>query len=235
MSQISAVIFDAFETLFHNDPALWQQSFRDLCQAQHLDIEPLVLWQEWKTRERRFRKTRLNLEQPELSPPFKSYCQAWRDTFRETFQAISLKGDPDAAVGLCVEALTRREPFPEVREAIEGLRGRWRLGVLSNADDAFLYPLLRRTGLTFDVVRTSEGCRAYKPLPGPFHQVCGLLHVQPQEALYVGDSLLDDVHGAKRVGMRAAWVNRNGLSREEGLLPPDYEIHSLMEMENILA
>ena len=56
----------------------------------------------------------------------------------------------------------------------------------------------------------------------------------PEEALYVGDTLLDDVHGAKLAGMTAAWLNRSKTDRDPTLLPPDYEATELSGLTSVL-
>ena len=48
------------------------------------------------------------------------------------------------------------------------------------------------------------------------------LEVAPEEALFVGDSLKDDVKGPQAVGMRTCWVNRKG--EERGDISPDLEL-----------
>ena len=58
--------------------------------------------------------------------------------------------------------------------------------------------------------------------------------MSPEEALYVGDTLLDDVHGAKLVGMKAAWLNRSAAAGDPTLLAPDYEVSGLKELEEAL-
>ena len=46
--------------------------------------------------------------------------------------------------------------------------------------------------------------------PFPFSQIMEILGVSADEAIYVGDNQYDDVLGAKGVGMKVAWVNRQG-------------------------
>ena len=58
--------------------------------------------------------------------------------------------------------------------------------------------------------------------------------VSPEEALYVGDTLLDDIHGANLVGMQTAWINHSGAERDPQLLPPDYEVTGLDELADKL-
>ena len=74
---------------------------------------------------------------------------------------------------------------------------------------------------------TSESARAYKPDPRGFLRVLHETGVSPEEAVYVGDSPLDDVHGARLVGMRAAWLNRSGAQWEPSFLAPHHEVTGL--------
>lgn len=233
MTDITTVIFDVYQTLVLNNARLWQQTFAQICREQGLAVDVTRLWQVWKERESVFRRDRVNLAAPEKSPPFKTYYEAWRDAFQGAFDALGLvQGHPEEAAQRCVEALAERPLFDGALGIVQRLHEQgWRLGILSNSDDASLYPLVRRHGLKLDAVLSSETVRAYKPHPDAFHSILRLLDACPSQAMYVGDSLLDDVHGAKLVGMHAAWLNRDSEALEEGLLPPDFEVRSLEALE----
>ena len=75
---LKAVILDVYNTLFRNDTSCWIDTFRGICSSQGLPIAPDDLYSQWKTIEVRFRQTRTNMENPELSPPFSTYQSAWR-------------------------------------------------------------------------------------------------------------------------------------------------------------
>ena len=231
---ITAVIFDMYETLARNPSDLWLETFKNICLAQGLDVDYRLLFQEWKSLEMVFRKERMNLEAPEQSPPFKTYGEAWSDCFVQAFDKLGLKGDAAVAAGDAVRDLGQREPYPDAKEALPVIQAGWRTGVLSNADNGFLFPLLENLGWQFETVLSSEQARAYKPLPAPFLQVLEKLGVEPGEVVYVGDSLYDDILGAKGVGMRAAWVNRYGAERSSKYPRPDFEIRSLTELPEML-
>ena len=234
MSPVKAVIFDMYETLVSNPQESWIEVFEDICRSQSLDVSPTELYREWKALEMGFRRTRLNLEEPEKSPPFKSYETAWRDCFVEVFPAMGLEGDAAAAAKATIRSMGGREAFEEVPQAIASLQKRWVTAVLSNADDDYLLPQLKNLGLSFPVVLSSEMVGAYKPHPLPFQRVLEELGIMPHEAVYVGDNPFDDVKGAKGVGMGAVWINRYGLEPDEGLPSPDHQVKSLAELEQIL-
>ena len=231
---ITAVTFDMYGTLARNTTDLWLETFRNLCRAQGLDVDYRLLFQEWKALEMVFRRERQNLEAPDQSPPFKTYEEAWRDCFVRAFDKLGLKGDAAMAAQEAIRDLGQREPYPDATEALPMIQAGWRTGVLSNADNGYLFPLLQNTGWQFETVLSSEQARAYKPLPGPFLQVMEKLGVEPGEVVYVGDSLYDDIVGAKGVGMRAAWVNRFGAERSSEYPIPDFEIRNLTELAEML-
>jgi 2-haloalkanoic acid dehalogenase type II len=234
MSKITTVIFDVYETLAYNNSALWVETFRAICRTQALLVDPVVLYRDWKQLEMGFRRTRLNLEEPEKGPPFKSYEEAWRDCFVETFDKLRLKGDPAAAARKAIVDMGVRDPYPDAVEALPEIQARWRTGVLSNADDGYLYPLMERIGWKFPVVLSSEAVGAYKPMPAAFERVLDELGVGAGEAVYVGDTLYDDVLGSRGVGMRSAWINREGAAHDPMMPVPDFEIRSLAELPALL-
>ncbi len=231
--QPGAVVFDVYNTLFHNDVEDWVDVFNDISSSQGLPIDGPTLYQRWKVLEVEFRKTRTNLEDPEKSPPFKSYEVAWGDCFQVIFRELGT-GDAATAAKMAVRTMGEKDPFPETLHMLEVLRARTRVAILSNADDGYLLPLLRRYGLEFEVVLSSESVGAYKPHPKPFLQALDRLGLPPQETLYVGDNAFDDILGAHGVGMGTVWVNRNGQEYDTAYPAPDYTIADLRELIHIL-
>ncbi len=230
MPQIHAVIFDMYETLVQNSPSLWLRTFDEICLEQRLEMAGQELWDLWKPLEMRFRQERY---QP--SYPFKTYEQAWRECFQQVFQELG-KGDAAEAARLSVRDQGRRELYPEVSDVLGALRsaGQYKIGLLSNADNDALGPLIRLHSLEFDGMVCSESARCYKPEPETFRLIMEELDLSPDVCLYVGDSQHDDVQGACGVGMQTAWVNRNSAELDPALPVPDHQIHSLMELLGIV-
>lgn len=231
MPDITAVIFDMYETLVHNSLSLWVRTFDQICHEQGLRMTGQELWDQWRPLEMTFRKDRYD-----PSYPFKSYEQAWCECFEQVFRPLE-NGDAAAAARRAVEDLGRREVFPETLGVIARLKGanHLRLGVLSNADNAFLWPLLSCRSLEFDAAVSSETARAYKPHPRAFRLIMEALAVPAEVCLFVGDSQFDDVQGAHGAGMRTVWVNRRGAQLDPALPAPDYQVKSLTEVLDILG
>ncbi len=71
-----------------------------------------------------------------------------------------------------------------------------------------------------------------KPHPSIFQLAASRLQLEEREILYVGDDPVNDVVGAQKAGMSAAWVNRDKEKLPDGIRP-DYEISSLSELLEI--
>lgn len=228
-----AIIFDIFNTLFVNSLDAWLETFDAVCDRQGLRVAGIDLWEPWRRCERAFRLSRVDMDDPSRSPPFKTYEAAWAECFERVFERLELRGDAGKAAGTCVESMAGREPFPETEEALDGLAGRVRLGVFSNADDRFLLPLLERYDLPVEAAASSESARVYKPDARAFEHILGLMDLAPEEAWYVGDSPFDDILGARRAGMRAVWIDRRGVETPSDPAP-DATITDLRQLSRLL-
>ena len=84
--------------------------------------------------------------------------------------------------------------YPGVAEGLGELHGLGlRLAVVTNKQRHFAVDLLKRLGLSgwIDVVVGGDSCERRKPDPQPLQFACASLHVEPSEALMVGDSVND--------------------------------------------
>lgn len=52
------------------------------------------------------------------------------------------------------------------------------------------------------------------------------------EPLHVGDSLVNDVYGAKNAGIKSVWLNRAHIQNDTGI-EPDFAIATLAELPSI--
>lgn len=181
-------------------------------------------------------------------PDYRPYREEWPEHFDLCFEELGVRGNAIAAHQRLVEMLCLAPGFPESRRAVEAVRSLLPVAVLSNADDDFLLPTLRANGLDFPLVISSETARAYKPHAAIFLTLVNALGLAPEDVLYVGDSRLADIVGAKNAGLRAVWINRKGAlnrsldtserdpEQSEVLqrFPPDYVIGSLDELVDVI-
>jgi len=107
-----------------------------------------------------------------------------------------------------------------VRETLAQLRARGvQLGLVSNIDDDQLNHLMGVAGLrdAFDWLLSSEQVGSCKPDPAIFAEALRRAGCPPQEVLFVGDTLLQDIAGANRAGMRSVL-----LWHRDDRPPPDH-------------
>src|SRR4051812_32113987 len=98
--------------------------------------------------------------------------------------------------------------FADARPALEALHGRVTLALLTN--NPFGAEVLTRHGLdaeVFDCVVVADPDYR-KPDPRAFAPVLETLALPAREIAYVGDSVIADVEGAARAGLRAVWLDR---------------------------
>ncbi|RLI51539.1 hypothetical protein DRO61_02225 [Candidatus Bathyarchaeota archaeon] len=61
-----------------------------------------------------------------------------------------------------------------------------------------------------------------------------MLNVTSENSMFVGDLLRKDIQGAKNAGMKSVWINRTNETITAERPKPDYEIHNLTELLEIL-
>jgi len=131
---------------------------------------------------------------------------------------LALELPVDDLVPVVVGAF-RFSTFPEVPRVLDALRADGHaLAVVSNWDVS-LHEVLESTGLAsrVDAVVVSAEIGTAKPDPEPFRRALAALGAAPDEALHAGDSIEEDVAGARAAGIRAVLVARNGDAPPEGV------------------
>jgi HAD superfamily hydrolase (TIGR01549 family) len=121
----------------------------------------------------------------------------------------------------------------EHREILERLRQRYRLALVSNFDHAATARrILVDHGIAdfFDPIVISDELGRRKPHPAIFQAALDGLGCSAAEALFIGDSIGDDVVGARNSGLRVVWINAANESLPEGAPTPDFVVERLSEL-----
>lgn len=133
--------------------------------------------------------------------------------------------------------------YPTVNAPVSGaiplvkeISRRFQVGVVSNGMPDVQYRKLETIGLrdVFSCIILSEEVGIRKPDPRIFYHAAYLLHMQPLECLYVGDSYTNDIVGSKAAGMLACWLNREPTTPEKEDVQADFVISNLEELAEIL-
>jgi HAD superfamily hydrolase (TIGR01662 family) len=133
--------------------------------------------------------------------------------YRETFQVfrpgfdLAEERERRAAAGL-PESFEESDVYPDVRPCLAALREQGlRVGLAGN-QTARAETILRALDLPVDLVGTSDGWGVEKPSTAFFDRVIQEAGCPPEQILYVGDRLDNDVRPAQDVGISTALVVR---------------------------
>ncbi len=129
-------------------------------------------------------------------------------------------GDVDACSRLFFqESCHGLAVYDDARALLASLRMRgYRTGVVTNAifPAVLFVPKVNELGLAgyIDSFVSSADVGLAKPNPSPFLRALAEIQVEPQDALFVGDTAETDVAGARAAGMRAVLLERSDRARD---------------------
>jgi 2-haloacid dehalogenase len=165
--------------------------------------------------------------------PFVPYRMVLRRTLAHIAASLSCALDPEDEDVLAA-SLPDWPPFPDTVTALQALKTRYRLAIVSNVDDDLFEGTRRRLGVEFDVVTTAQQVQSYKPAPAHFLVTLERLGLGRGKVLHVAQSLFHDIVPARALGLATVWVNRRA-GRGGGATPPadarpDLEVRDLKSL-----
>ncbi|NLT05394.1 MAG: HAD-IA family hydrolase [Solirubrobacterales bacterium] len=143
---------------------------------------------------------------------------ALRDDCAEVMRAALVEAAPHAAsadhaaIRRAMLAALEFDPYPDVAPALAALRRRGLALVVVSNWDCSLPDWLDRAGIAplIDGAVSSAAVGAAKPAAAVFEAGLRLAGCAAAEALFVGDSVDNDVLGARAAGLRGVLVQRHG-------------------------
>jgi 2-haloacid dehalogenase len=215
MTTIRGYVFDAYGTLF---------DVHSVVEAgRAITADPATLSATWRQKQ---------LEYTWLRALMDRYEDFWAVTEAALRYAIRRLGLPagEAEIRRLLEAYLSLACFPEVKPALERLRGRPR-AILSNGTPRMLEAAVAASGLAgaLEHVLSVDAVKTYKPSPRVYALGPERLGVPAADLLFVSGNAWD-VAGAQAFGYRVAWCNRTGAPEEELGLKPDIVSRSLEDL-----
>jgi HAD superfamily hydrolase (TIGR01549 family) len=198
---LRAVVFDVDFTLAKPGPDLGPEGYRSLGHRYGLELDP----------SRYDDARRAAIAGLERHPELDHDEEIWVLFTERIMQGMGGRGDTRGAAVEMTAAWSEAEHFELYDDALpvlEVLRGQGlKLGLLSNtARD--LPAFAAHHGLPADALLTSHAHGKEKPHATIFQRILDLLDVAAEESVMVGDTLEDDIQGARAIGMRAVLVDR---------------------------
>ncbi len=127
-------------------------------------------------------------------------------------------------------------PLPGAPALLEALKGKVRLGIITNGFTALQQIRLERTGLRdfFDLLVISEQVGVAKPDKKIFdYALTQMGNPARERVLMVGDTAESDILGGINAGLSTAWLNAHGRELPAGITP-DKQVSSLSELQQWL-
>jgi 2-haloacid dehalogenase len=210
LSDFKAMTFDVYGTLIDWEPTIISM-FASVAEQYGLEVPREQFLREFDSSRAHLQRIRPALSYPDvLRRAYEEFCSKYsipEDANEKEFFAGVVKLWPT---------------FEDTRESMKYLAEHFKIGLLSNMDDASLAYSHRKLGITADVVVSAQRVGAYKPDHAHFDTALedlASLGIAPAQLLHVGQSLRADVIPANQLGIRCAWINRPG--RSLGARPED--------------
>ena len=126
----------------------------------------------------------------------------------------------------------RIDLVPGIRKMLADLSERYKLAIISNVTSNVSRLALQKFDLEkyFDYVVLSRDLGVRKPDSEIFNFTLHNLGIKSSEAVHVGDSLEDDVKGAKNAGMKTVWIKGEDTI---AFIHPDFVISKVTELPSL--
>ena len=201
---LDAVLFDVDFTLVQPGPLLGGPGYRDAAARYGLTLDP-----------ERYAEARIAaIVDIQRHPELDHDEEVWVRFTEDILGGMGAEGPDIREIALEItrgwEDSENFELYDDALPTLVHLRELGlKLGLVSNTSrdlDAFV----RHFGLDVDAWISSGAHGKVKPSPSIFRAALELLETEPERAAMIGDSLEDDVQGARAFGLRAFLLDREG-------------------------
>ncbi|MFC1859080.1 HAD family hydrolase [Thermodesulfobacteriota bacterium] len=237
MSSIQAVLFDLGGTLFDYKVVATSdlESHMELLHRAGIEADPADV-------KRAYKDTMRQVFKKYLQRPFYLYHDLFQDALKGMFESLGgqfRSEDYDHYRNVLMERYTQNLSLRGgVIETLSELKNRGlHLGLVSNIDNDQLGYLMEITkiGPYFDSLLSSEGARSCKPDSGIFHEALRRADCKPHQALFIGDTIAQDIAGANRVGLRSVLIwHRDDRDPPENSPRPHHTIRHIPEIIEVV-
>jgi 2-haloacid dehalogenase len=242
---IKAVVFDAYGTLYDI------QSVASVTEEMFPGYGEIIT-QIWRIKQLEYTWLR------SLMRRYQDFSVITRESLAYTLRCLGLEHDSGAFERI-MEKYLHLDLYPDALAALAAMRDR-KLAILSNGSTDMLNALVKNSGLdrVLDATISIDAKKIFKPAPDAYILIEEVLGVAPAEVLFVSSNPWDAC-GAKAFGLNVAWIERVTpeamalacvksdvvapltmfkairTQMDELGLEPDYRIHALMELPDLVA
>jgi FMN phosphatase YigB (HAD superfamily) len=242
---IRAILFDLFGTVIHFGPGVpgiqaatseWRAAMRWLQETAEREL-PQIHFDDLLTGLMEVTQAIVRDRPPEYREV------PSRERFRRALLRLGIDAGRAPALAESLSSahmsfLASTTVLPSAHLAVlQQLASHFQLGLISNFDHG---PTARRIladhGIDcfFAAIVISDDFGRRKPHPAIFEAALRELGVTVEDALFVGDSVSEDVIGGQNAGLKVVWLNAKRHALPPDVKPPEYEISDLRELPALL-
>jgi 2-haloacid dehalogenase len=171
------------------------------------------------------------------SGPYRTYREVLESVVRAFGERLGFQPSPSEMLSL-PDSVPSWPPFSDTVAALQELKKRYRLAVISNIDDDLFAQTRKMLDVEFDAVVTAEQSRSYKPSMRNFELALQTLGIPREQLLHAAQSIYHDVVPARSLGIATVWVNRKSARPGIGAVRaaeghPDLEVPDLATLAKL--
>jgi 2-haloacid dehalogenase/putative hydrolase of the HAD superfamily len=161
-----------------------------------------------------------------MSGSYELYAEVLRRAAVQAAEEIDWTIEPSRAQFL-PDSVAAWPAFREANAAMDRLRERYEIGIISNVDDKLLGISRRHLRTELDLVVTAQQVRSYKPDPTHLRE-CARRIGGKKGWVHIASGYESDIGPALKLNVPVIWVNRNG-EKLEGRKAPDATVKNIRE------
>lgn len=219
------LIFDAYGTLISTGSGSMDAAEKILS-LQGKDISAQDFYSQWKALHRK------HIDRSNETD-FISEQDIFVMDLKTLYEQYSIQRPYKEDADIMLRSLYGRYAFPEVQGAIERLRRKYRVVIGSTTDTEPLISNIENNNLIFDAVYTSEIIGKYKPHRDFYRYILQKENCTAEDAVFIGDSLTDDISGPQSLGITTVLVDRNSKYKSTENIRPDYIVNNIGEIADL--
>ena len=212
---MKAIIFDAFGTLFKVTSGGSARTIMHHITEKVGAVDEKAFLDEWKF----FYK-----KHTAGSSAFKTEREIFIARIQMFYDRFSVSRNAENDADKLLSGAFQREAYPETKAVLERLMDEYQVFIGSNTDNDVLESVMKKNAIKVHKIDTSENLKCYKPSPLFFEKILAQNDLRPQEVLFVGDSITDDILGPKALNIKTVWVDRDNKGGDFG---QDYRVKDL--------
>lgn len=225
--QFEALSFDCYGTLID-----WESGIipvlRQLVNAHQINMSDQQLLELFA-----------ELEPEAQSGDYKPYRQILREVVENMGKRLEFT-PTETELNSLAESIQNWQPFPDTVAALNALKQKYKLVIISNIDDDLFAQTNPHLQIEFDHIITAQQAKSYKPSPHNFEFALEKTGIPSDKLLHVAQSIFHDIVTAKNLGLTTVWVNRRQGQEGSGATKPanaepDLEVPDLKTLVSLIS